>query len=233
MRLKQEAQRHLFIKEIMEIAKTWEKLAKTKKRHRKKKILDDALRRCNAFFAKSNDDTKPIADLGKQFIMSLKYTNDLLEDRDYVMGLLEQIFKLNRKQRNIWVRQARRENLVKIERVWNNFCEAVDRRLRHIQEIIDLTPIQSTVDYLFDTETMFLCVFGDLYASTEITADHFCSICQKNPRVCNHVNSKFYDGVKCVTQLVNPKLVGFSIVTNPVDRRLRLWPWSNRPDLQR
>lgn len=59
MRLKQEAKRHPFIKEIIQIAKTWEKLAKTNKKYRRKKILDDALRRCNAFFAKSNDDTNP------------------------------------------------------------------------------------------------------------------------------------------------------------------------------
>ncbi len=56
MRLKQEAKRHPFIKEIMQIAQTWEKLTKTNKKYRRKKILDDALRRCNAFFAKSNDD---------------------------------------------------------------------------------------------------------------------------------------------------------------------------------
>ena len=232
MRLEQEAKRHPFIREIMQIAKTWEKLAKTNKKYRRKKILDDALLRCDAFFAKSNDDTKPIADLGKQFIMGLKYTNDLLEDRDYVMGLLEQFSKLNRKQRDIWVTQAHKKDLVKIEQVWNNFCEAVDQRFRHVEAFINLTPIQSTVDYLVDTETMFLSVFGDLYTSTEFTADHSCSICQKDPRVCNHVNGKFYDGVKCVTRIVNLKLVGVSLVSNPVDRRLRLWPWSNRPDLQ-
>ena len=237
MRLEQEAKRHPFIREIMQIAKTWGKLAKTNKKYRRKKILDDALRRCDAFFSKSNDDTKPIADLGKQFIIGLKYTNDLLEDRDYVMGLLEQFSKLNWKQRDIWVTQAHREDLVKIEQVWNNFCEAVDQRLKHVEAFIDLTPILSAVDYLVDTESMFLSIFGDQYISSTITADHSCSICQKNPRVCNHVNGKFYDGVKCVTQLVNPTLVSVSLVSDPVDRRLRLWPWrmpwGGRPDLQR
>ncbi len=233
MRLKQAAKRHPFIKEIMQTAKAWEKLVKTNKKYRRKKILDDALRRCNAFFLKSNDDTKSIADLGKQFIMGLKYTNDLLEDRDYVMGLLEQFSKLKRKQRDIWVRQAHKEDLVKIEQVWDNFCEAVDQRLRHVEAFIDLTPIQSTVDCLVDTEIMFLSVFGDHYISSVLTADHSCSICQKNPRVCDHINGKFYDGVKCVIQIVNIKTVeSVDIVTNPADRRLRLWPWRYRSDFQ-
>ena len=233
MKLEQEAERHPFIKEIMEIAKTWEKFVPTNKKYRRKKTLDHAIRRCDAFFATSNDDTKPIADLGKQFIIGLKYTDNMIEDRDYVMGLLEQFAKLNGKQRGIWIRQAYKEDLVKIEQVWNNFCEAVDQRLKHIESFIDLTPIQSTVDYLVDTETMFLSVFDDLYISSVLTADHSCSICQKNPRVCNHVNGKFYDGVQCVTQIVNIKSVeSVDIVSNPVDRRLRLWPWGYRSDLQ-
>ena len=233
MRLKQEAKRHPFIKEMMQMARTWEKFVPTNKKYRRKKILDDALRRCNAFFAKSNDDTKPIADLGKEFIMGLKYTNDLLEDRDYVMGLLEQFSKLKRKQRRIWIRQAHKEDLVKIEQVWDNFCEAVDQRLKHVEAFIDLTPIQSTVDCLVDTEIMFLSVFGDHYISSVLTADHSCSICQKNPRVCDHINGKFYDGVKCVIQIVNIKSVeSVDIVTKPADRRLRVWPWRYRSDLQ-
>ncbi len=233
MRLKQEAKRHPFIKEIMQIAQTWEKLTKTNKKYRRKKILDDALRRCNAFFAKSNDDAKPIADLGKQFIIGLKYTNDLLEHRDYVVGLLERFSKLNPEQRDVWVKKACKEDLVKIEQVWDNFCEAVDRRLKHIESFIDLTPIQSTVDYLVDTESMFLSIFGDQYISSVFTADHACSICHKNPRVCDHINGKFYDGVKCVTKIVNIKTVeSVDIVTNPVDRRLRLWPWRYRSDFQ-
>ena len=72
------------------------------------------------------------------------------------MGLLEQFAKLNGKQRGIWIRQAYKEDLVKIEQVWNNFCEAVDQRLKHIESFIDLTPIQSTVDYLVD-ENVFIC----------------------------------------------------------------------------
>ena len=43
MRLKQEAKRHPFIKEMMEIAKTWEKFVPTNKKYRRKKILDHAI----------------------------------------------------------------------------------------------------------------------------------------------------------------------------------------------
>ena len=232
MKLRQEAPRHPFIKEMIQMARTWETFVPTNKKYRRKKILDHAIRRCDAFFIKSDDDTKPIADLGKQFIMGLKYTDDMIEDRNYVMKMLEQFSELDEEEKDRWVKETSKENLIKIEQVWNNFCEAVDQRLRHVEAFIDLTPIQSTVDYLFDTETVFLSVFGDLYTSIEITGDYSCSICQKNPRTCNHVNGKFYDGVQCVREVVNPQLVAVAFVSNPVDRRLRLWPWNDRPDLQ-
>ena len=81
MKLKQEAPRHPLIKGMMQMARTWETFVPTNKKYRRKKILDHAIRRCDAFFIKSDDDTKPIADLGKQFIMGLKYTDDMIEDR--------------------------------------------------------------------------------------------------------------------------------------------------------
>ena len=141
---------------------------------------------------------------------------------------------MKKKKRRRWIKaDTVKKSLMKIEQVWNNFCEAVDQRLRHVEAFIDLTPIQSTVDCLIDTEIMFLSVFGDHYISSVLTADHSCSICQKNPRVCDHINGKFYDGVKCVIQIVNIKSVeSVDIVTKPADRRLRVWPWRYRSDLR-
>ena len=236
MKIKQEVQRHPFIKEMMQTAKTWEKFVPTNKKYRRKQILDHAIRRCDAFFATSNDDTKLIADLGKQFIMGLKYTDNMIGDRNYVMKILEQFSELDEEEKDRWVKETSKENLIKIEQVWDNFCEAVDQRLRYVETFIDLTPIQSIVDYLFDTETVFLSVFGDQYMSTEIKCDYSCSICQKNPRMCNHVDGKFYDGVRCERELINPQLVAVALVSDPADRRLRLWPWripeDGHPDLK-
>ena len=233
MKIKQEVQRHPFIQEMMQMARTWEKFVPTNKKYRRKQILDHAIRRCDAFFATSNDDTKLIADLGKQFIMGLKYTDNMIGDRNYVMKILEQFSELDEEEKDRWVKETSKENLIKIEQVWDNFCEAVDQRLRYVETFIDLTPIQSTVDYLFDTETVFLSVFGDQYMSTEIKCDYSCSICQKNPRMCNHVDGKFYDGVRCERELINPQLVAVALVSDPADRRLRLWPWRYRSDFHK
>lgn len=115
----------------------------------------------------------------------------------------------------------------KIERAWTLLCDAQDR-LGYASRFIDLDPLTWIVKYINSVDYQFSSNFGPgMFMSPEILVHkERCSVCAKDLRCCEHIVGALYGGVRC-TGIVEGgiELRTVAVVTNPKDRRCRIWPW--------
>ncbi|MGZ4852224.1 MAG: hypothetical protein ACXV3D_03415 [Halobacteriota archaeon] len=71
-----------------------------------------------------------------------------------------------------------------------------------------------------------------VYTSPEVISSAICSICLKDPRVCDHLNGQIYAGHLCTMIPTDIRLVNVARVKTPKDPVNRLWPWRSRKDEQ-
>lgn len=121
----------------------------------------------------------------------------------------------------------------KIQNVWYLLQNSEDRLNASIR-LLSIKPeiVASIKKSIGDTEQLFLKYFGPgLYSSPEILIKKTeCSICHSDFRKCDHFQGVIYNGELCKMMGVEIEFHGSSLVTEPRDRRCRIWPFNTEKE---
>lgn len=113
-----------------------------------------------------------------------------------------------------------------VESVWIMLCDLNDR-LDYLSTSMRGVSLNEMGRKAADIGFSIYSRFGPgTYLSPEMLCKKVeCSICGKNIKACTHIPGRLYNGVRCTEVPRNCSLRSVAIVTQPKDRRCRIWPW--------
>lgn len=121
------------------------------------------------------------------------------------------------------------EDTKNIEQVWNLLQNSEDRLNSTMRRIsVKGEILGSIIKTIDDVEQLYLKYFGPgVYSSPEILIKKTeCSICHSDFRKCDHLQGVIYNGELCKMMGVDIEFRGSSLVSEPRDRRCRIWPFN-------
>ena len=195
------------LNDILRGVKLWDDKIEKQKWNDADKILDEFLEECKNILSSSDDGKEKnyalLSGILIRGMQNLTCLCKLLTDHDWI------------------------HNTSKVEKAWENLCDAQDR-LSFIDKSIDLSNYTQLLGRLNIIHDHFINLWGEgLYMSPEIIiGKELCSICHTNIKSCDHIPGYLYNGTRCSSIPKDVSLKSISIVPNPVDRRCRIWPWN-------
>jgi hypothetical protein len=118
-------------------------------------------------------------------------------------------------------------NSSETELLWGHLIDCLDR-LKFVTPSIQGPVVRWLINRASELENNLQKQFGPgLYCSPEIVLkEELCSICNEDFRRCAHQSGKIYNGSVCQRIARIESVRGVGLVTDPVDRRCRIWPWN-------
>lgn len=116
-----------------------------------------------------------------------------------------------------------------IERTWKHLWDCKER-IEFAASCCQHEKIQWVKSELEQLLQWFNRNFGE---GRYISPDNFidkeeCTVCLKDPRSCEHISGRIYDGVLCLSRTLSFKMKRFAVVSVPKDYRCRMWPWNRK-----
>ena len=195
------------LNEILRDIKLWNDKIEKQKWDDADTILDESLEKCKSILSSSDDGEE------KNYAL---LSGILVRGMQNLTCLCKLLMDDN------WIHDTS-----KIEKAWRYLCDAQDR-LFFIDKCIDLSNYTQLLGRLNSIHDYFIDLWGEgLYMSPElIVCKELCSICRENIKSCDHVPNYLYNGKRCFSIPIDAKLRSISLVSNPIDRRCRIWPWN-------